>query len=208
MYRPKTKTIVIMLIYMILVYTLVNVFVIGAYSYEEFTLGGSHQELFEKKELGWQEQVVEIINTENLTGSDMFDWCNETFGTYLGKFWHFYLPLDSGWYHVWSNNNNEETVISEWKFEKMLLGTLTYNDISWQEQFGNLLGNIWNGLGYVMGLLSFDLAGTHFSDNIEIPPVLSAICVLAVIIPWIFITIWLLPLFIQILKAIAEAIPL
>lgn len=207
MYEPAPKTIVLMLIYMVLVYTTVNAFTISAYDYDSLSVGGSRTDLLEKGEMDLQTSIVTMQNEENLTGDAMWDKLNATYGASYGVVfvWNW---LDTGWYYKWVDAEGTETLIIDWKMEKLLTGTLDYDDLSFQESAGNTLGAIWSGIGYVTGFLTFNIVGTTMSDGSTVPAMLQWLPLLMVLIPWIIIILWLLPYLIRFLQAIAELIPL
>lgn len=203
---PRGNTVVLVLIYMLLVYTTVQAFTVSAY--DDFSVGGSRQDLFNKGDVDFQTSIITVQQQNNLTGSDAWDYLNSTYGLYQGENFLFNW-LDTGWYHVWVDQNGIETTMLSWKFDKFLAGTLDYSDNTFQESAGNVLGSIWNSISYVFGFLTFNIVGDmQLSDGSSIPWEMQWLPMLMVIIPWILITLWILPYIIDLLKAIGGLIPL
>lgn len=212
-HQPSGKTIVIILIYMMLVYTTVHVFTNA--TADNFVVGGSRSDLLETEEFGddpFQAALFWLFN-DNLSHSEKWDHMNETFGPYRGKKYVFNW-FDTGWYHCWGDEwkdfslfGNDGYMMKEDIFEKYLDGTLTASDISFQDNAGRILGTIWDAMGYVTGLLTFNIAGSTLSDGSTVPVTLSFVPFLMVLVPWVLITYWILPYAIEIVKAIGGLIP-
>jgi hypothetical protein len=207
--NPRIATIATVLIYMILVYTCVHAFTLTAYASDEFEIGGERQDLFETGENELDEfnsGLVLLCSNDSMTWSDRFDYLNNTYGAYIGL--HLTANwLDTGYYHVWRDENDIETKIIDWKFDLYKAGKLGYDDISFQEGAGKVLGAIWNSIGRAIGLLTFNIGNPVLSNGEVLPYYVTWLPLMMVLIPWLFIIYWLLPYAIDLLKAIGGLIP-
>lgn len=194
-----------MVIYLISLYTIVGVF--SGSADNSFNIGGEHDNLLDTGDFDQSmfEKMI-YVSDDNMTSSEKWEYMNNTYGDYQGL-----LPtfnwLDTGWYHVWRDSNGYEEKMIDWKWDKWMNDELDADDVSFQESAGNVLSSIWDGLGYVGGLLIMDNIITTMSDGSEIPDFLVFVPVLMVLIPWIFIILWIFPYAIKLLRAIGGLIP-
>ena len=194
-----------MVIYLISLYTIVGVF--SGSADNDFNIGGEHDNLLDTGDFDQSifEKMI-YVSDDNMTTSQKWEYMNNTYGDYQGL-----LPtfnwLDTGWYHVWRDSNGYEEKMIDWKWDKWMNDELDADDVSFQESAGNVLSSIWDGLGYVGGLLIMDNIITTMSDGSEIPDFLVFVPVLMVLIPWIFIILWIFPYAIKLLRAIGGLIP-
>lgn len=206
----NAKTIILLIIYMLLVYTTTHAFTIA--SADHFVVGGDRDDLMkETDEVSPFNNMIVLINqNRNLTLSQRFDLMNDTYGTYKGVEWRQWgwLNLIPRRHHIWINDAGMETAVLLSDFDKYLAGTLTADDIGYLRGAAQVFESIWKGLGYVTGLLTFNIVGSAtLSDGSKIPPILQFIPLLMVLIPWLIITYWILPYAIKLLKAIGGLIP-
>jgi hypothetical protein len=196
---------------MIAVYTTVHAFTTA--TAETFQVGGSHTDLLETDDFSDDifQQALVWLSSENMTTSQKWEYMNETYGDFQGVKlignW-----LDTGYYYCWGSYWNNQFdhdchCMIDWKFEKYLDGTLSASDVSFQESAGQVLGSVWDAMGYVTGLLTFNIAGSTLSDGSSIPVYLTFIPLFMVLIPWIMIILWIFPYAIEIVKAIGGLIP-
>lgn len=193
----------IIVIYMILIYTTVHVFSEN-YDREGFVAGGSRPGLLDKGDVDDFSFTVTSLREENLTGSDACDWLNETYGTWLGKQYRFsVLPPRFGWeYQFRDPVSGEETWIQVHIMKKIKAGTLDYDDADWTDAVGNFFGAIWNGIGYLINLLTFNII-----NPVTLPTWLTWVPFIMVLPVWIMVFYWLFPYLIDIIKAIGNLTP-
>ena len=195
------KSVLILVIYMILVYTTVHAFTAVAYNEGDNFVGGDHQDLFDTGN-NISGVITLPVDYDDLNRSETYDWFNATHGLSEEVFiWNW---LDTGTYLVFADG----TEISTGDFEKILAGTYDASDMEWWDAIGTFFNSVVNAFSYIIGFLTFNIVGSTLSDGSTVPALMMWLPALMVLGPWIMIIYWILPHAIKLIHAIAEIIPL
>ncbi len=214
------KGIILMVFYMIIIYTVFHTFTAAART-DGFSMGGTDTEkdiLQKGYEVDTYEATLENIS-EGDTIKQRFDAANVSFGWYQGKKFHLsiWVPVFE-MDHLWLKNTSSgrtQKWMQESEFDDTIIrGVSTNVSVGFFAQVDRALGTIWNAFGYLFDLITFNVAssGPTF-DSVDgqmiddpLPGFLTWIPLLLVLIPWILIIYWLFPIFIKLVNAIGSVI--
>lgn len=201
----KPSLVVIMIIYMLLVYTTVHVFTISHES--EFIVGGERSDLMETGEFG-SDLIMIPESYGNMSMSDRWQYLNDTKGGEPSLIWKTPLddinPLSWGRYYIFPNG--DEMRIGQ--VADFLDGNFDVGQADWRDRASQFFGLMLDAFNYLLSLLVFNINNPTFADGSQIPVTLTWFPMLMVLPIWVTIVYWLFPHVIEIIKAIGGLIPL
>lgn len=209
----RAKTVIILIVYMILVYTSVHVYTAAS---TEFVPGGSQASLL--NDTTPDSQGVNSIMFHNYSSTSRayrFSVLNTTYGEYQGFKHRFpggnWNPMNwvATMRHEWLNDAGEYHHMTDLEFLEYVNGNYTGPARNWWEQVMSFFGTVWDGFGYAINLLFFNIANDNLvmTDGSTLPSYLTWLPMIMVLPVWIIVTYGLLPYAIRMINAIGNLIP-